>query len=267
MTLLISWIGVDDNRDGKKPASLYIASDSRFSWSDSERYESGVKTFGCSNFPEIFGFCGDVLLPTILLNGLVSQIDAGLLFNIEHSAKEKRDIIENTIKKSLNSYPKDKTTGQFTILYGTRIETKFHCYEFRFNIKDGFHAKELILPNQSTIIFSGGSGSPEFDANFVSYKGNKENNSRTSRGVYHCLTKTLYEIKDKRTGNIPQILGLYRNSNRKLYGIISRGKRYINGFEAKSNINLEGIEWRNENFERVNPQNLKLLDGAQRQPF
>jgi len=267
MTLLISWIGADDNKGGKLPASLYIASDSRYSWSEKTTFETGIKTYGCINYPEIFGFCGDVLLPSLILNGVIPQIDEGLLFDSKFTAEQKKASIAEIIKANIDSYPIEKTTGQFTILYGTRIGQIFSCFKFSFNPLNGFETKEIQLPNESTIIYSGGSGGQEFDQNFRLYKSDKENNSRTSRGVYHCLIKTLNSIKDKRTGYVPQIMGLYRNKNRKLFGIIKDGKRYINGFEVKENKKLEGIEWRNDNFERVNPKDFKLLEGAQRQPF
>lgn len=43
-------------------------------------------------------------------------------------------------------------------------------------------------------------------------------------------------------------------------------KKYIYGKESSEDINSASIEWRNENFERVNPETLKIFDGAQRQP-
>jgi hypothetical protein len=81
MALLISWIGVDDKKKGKAVASLYIASDSRYSWSNSSSYDYGIKVFGSSRFPDIFGFCGDVSFPSIILRQLISQIDAGIMFS------------------------------------------------------------------------------------------------------------------------------------------------------------------------------------------
>ncbi|MEP2508894.1 MAG: hypothetical protein ABJH72_06030 [Reichenbachiella sp.] len=63
MTLIISWIGVDDKKDGKEISSIYIASDSRYTWGKAKRYDYGLKVFGSSKHPEIFGFCGDVLFP------------------------------------------------------------------------------------------------------------------------------------------------------------------------------------------------------------
>ncbi len=59
MTLIISWIGVDDKKTGKEISSLYIASDSRYSTGPKTKFDYGIKVFGSSKYPEIFGFCGD----------------------------------------------------------------------------------------------------------------------------------------------------------------------------------------------------------------
>jgi len=76
----------------------------------------------------------------------------------------------------------------------------------------------------------------------------------------------LKNIKDPRTGGLPQIVGLYRNRNARLFGIVEEEKKYIYGKESSEDINSTSIEWRNGNFERMNPETLKILEGAQRQP-
>jgi len=126
--------------------------------------------------------------------------------------------------------------------------------------------EEIALPQISTKIYSGGSGKVEFDNNWINWEREKHNDYRTSRGVYHCLYQTLKEIKDPSTGGLPQIVGLFRNKNTKLFGIVEDDKKYVYGKESSESINSESIEWRNENFERTNPETLKIFDGAQRQP-
>ena len=69
------------------------------------------------------------------------------------------------------------------------------------------------------------------------------------------------------TGGLPQIVGLYRVKNSRLFGIVKNEKKYIYGKESYEDINSERIEWRNENFERMNPETLKILSGAQKQPI
>ena len=267
MTLIIAWIGVDDKKEGKKPASLYIASDSRYSWGISNKYDSGIKVFGSSRFPEIFGFCGDVLIPTIIFGQLLPQIDSGIILNDTDSDTIKNKKILNFIKTSIENYPKEQSTGSFTILHGTRIGKEFSCFKTSFDKTNGLKNEKISIPLISTKICSEGSGKKEFDFNFQEWERERHNNYRTSRGVFHCLSETLKTIKDPMTGGLPQIVGLYRINNSRIFGIVENKKKYIYGKESSEDINSKRIEWRNEKFERINPETLKIISGAQRQPI
>lgn len=267
MTLITSWIGVDDKKEGKSIASIYIASDSRYTWGNAEKYDYGIKVFGSTRYPEIFGFCGDVLFPSIVFGQMIPQIDSGLILNDTDSGEIKNRKVFDFINSSLESYPKGYLSGTFTLLHATRINKEFKCYKTSYNSNKKLINKEIILPRFSTKIFSGGSGKDEFDANLLIWESQRHNDHRTSRGVYHCLVKTLKEIKDPNTGGLPQIVGLYRNKNSRLFGIIEDEKKYIYGKVSSEDINSTRVEWRNENFERMNPETLKIIEGAQRQPF
>ncbi|MDF9795375.1 hypothetical protein OKW21_000638 [Catalinimonas alkaloidigena] len=267
MTLLVSWIGVDDKKNGKSVASLYIASDSRYSWGKYGKYDYGIKVFGSTRYPDIFGFCGDVLFPSIVFGQLIPQIDSGLIFNDSDIGEIKNKKFCDFLRTSLESYPKEQLAGSFTILHGTRISKEFKCYKTTYSTLYGLKNIEIRLPSFSTKVCSEGSGKNEFDKNFAIWESEKHNNHRTSRGVYHCLITTLNNIKDLQTGGKPQIVGLYRVSNMRLFGIVDNGQKYIYGKESSENIFSSTVEWRNENFERVNPETMKLFTGAQRQPI
>lgn len=266
MTLLVSWIGVDDKKDGKSVASLYIASDSRYSWGNGDVYNNGIKVFGSNRYPEIFGFCGDVQFCTIVLPQLISEIDSGILLQSGDDIATKNYKIKTYIENSLNNYPKQQIVRSFNILHATRVIKEFSCYQILYTPGNGVNCEIVELPRISTKIFGCGTGNSEFDSNWSKWTSKSHNNYRTSRAVYHCLVYTLKNIRDKASGGLPQIVGLYRQGNAKIFGIIDSEKAYIYGREVSPRTNLVNIEWRNENFERVNPQTLKLFDGAQRQP-
>lgn len=266
MTLLISWIGVDDKKDGKEISSVYIASDSRYSWGNSGKFDNGIKVFGSTKFPEIFGFCGDVLFPSTILGQLIPQIDNGIIIDESDTCKRKNEKILNFISSSLRMYPKKFLGKSFTILHGTRYNKDFQLYRMTFNATNGLQSQEIKLPRISTKVYCDGSGGVEFDENWKKWIDQKHNNFRTSRAVYHCLDQTLKTIKDKNTGGLPQIVGLYRIKSSRLFGIIQNGTKYVYGKESSEDIYSEKIEWRNENFERMNPNTLKIIEGAQRQP-
>lgn len=266
MTLIISWIGVDQKKNGKEVSSIYIASDSRYTWGNSAQFDYGIKVYGSAKYPEIFGFCGDVLFPSTVLGQLLPQIDNGILINDSDSCERKNNKVKEFISSSLDKYPKRFLENNFTILHGTRLKKEFRLFKTTFEKNVGLKNQEIELPRISTKVFSGGSGKEEFDKNWLGWNKKRHNDFRTSRAVYHCLGKTLKTIKDKRTGGLPQIVGLYRIKNTRLFGIIENGKKYVYGKESSEGIISDKIEWRNENFERMNPRTLRILAGAQRQP-
>lgn len=267
MTLIVSWIGVDQKKDGNKVASLYIASDSRYSWGKNGKFDYGVKVFGCLKSPEIFGFCGDVLFPSNLINQLITQIDNGLFFTASETSESKFKKVGEFISEAINYYPKIALNQNFTIIFGTRIENEFYLFKYLYNFKtEDFDKERINLPTISTKVFSGGSGAKEFDVNYLKYENHKHNEYQTSRGVYQCFVKTLQNINDIYSGGAPQIIGLYRIKNSILFGSVIKEKCYIYGKEYVQNINLGNIEWRNENFEITSPDTGKILDGAKRQP-
>ncbi|MDB9382401.1 hypothetical protein PN465_09215 [Nodularia spumigena CS-584] len=268
MTLIVSWIGVDKKNSLGKVASLYIASDSRYSWGNHSKYDYGVKVFRCLNSPDIFGFCGDVLFPSNLINQLITQIDNGLFYSELETSFSKSNKVANFITEAIKYYPPIAFNQNFTIIYGTRISQDFYLFKYTHNYKtNAFDFEEIDLPILSTKVYSGGSGSEEFDTNYRQYENRNHNEYGTSRGVYQCFVKTLTNIKDRYSGGRPQIVGLYRRGNAILFGSVIKEKLYIYGQEYIQNINAENIEWRNENFERTNPETGKIMKGAQKQPF
>lgn len=74
LTSLMCWIGVDS----RGPASAYIATDSRLSWSRNQTWDFGRKTFASASSPDVFGYCGDVVFPSIVLSQFVSALDGRL---------------------------------------------------------------------------------------------------------------------------------------------------------------------------------------------
>lgn len=268
MTLLAAWVGVDTKKDVPKVASIYFATDSRISWSSGDNFDGSTKSFGMTNHPDIFAFCGDVLFPTIIIPQIIQHADKMMLYPKDCTVEEKFEIIKAKIAESIKQYPNSQTAGLFTILYATRDNKKnFHCYRIDWSVKNGLSGKKLKLPTQSNIVEVLGSGAAEFSGNFGRFYNNpKYNNYGTSRTVYHCFTETLDDIKDPKCGGAPQIVGLYRINNAINFGIVNGDKIFLGGSEIikpKSDI---FVEWRNENFERVDPQTMKILSSAQRQP-
>lgn len=260
MTLLLSWIG----RDSRKTSSVYIASDSRFSW-DSAKYDYGRKVFAFKNSPDILGYCGDVLYPTNILNQILEMDNDGLLFPSNSKNIERVDIVFKEITKKFETYPEYAMSSSLEIIHISRDnEVDFICYVYSWKKDFGWNKTEHKIPESSDKVLILGSGKDEFFERYLEYY--KGNSGKTSRAIFQCLCHTLLEIKDLQCGGSPQLVGLYNKFNGKNFGIVYDDKRYYLGKEISINKNLNKIEWRNELFERYDGSKLKILEGAQKQP-
>ncbi len=265
MTLLASWIGVDSRR----PSSIYIMSDSRISWKNKAKFDFGKKVFGCKHSPDIFGYCGDVLFPSIILNQITDLADNGLLFDYEWSCKEKSQAVMTKLIQSFNNYPSEVegiTAESLQIIHCSRdINSNFYCFKMQWIKKTNKWSGETIdFTKHSDKLFIVGSGATEFLEKYKLYW--ESENKKTSRAVFHCFNDTLINIKDKYCGGAPQLVGLYRIGNAKSFGIIYNNKRYFQGVQIDNLINFNNIDWRNELFEICDGITMKIKKNAQRQP-
>lgn len=284
MTLLVGWAALDDKKVGKTIASIYFASDSRYTYlsnGDAMYYnDKGQKVFGCKNSPEIFAFCGEVNGPKHIIQSVIDKIDGGKIDGYDSDNSSKVHLICGCIKDLLCSYQITHTvTCDFALYHGTRYQNTFHVFKYQYNKNSKLlSCDELLMPNvYSDLIFSDGSGRDDFNKNWYEKYNNdyrKNNiNFRTSRAVYHCVQNTLAITEDETVGKIPQIIGLYRKFNARCYGVIHDGKRFTIGASGVEEIDdnklaeiSDEIEWRNECFEIVEPSTRQRKKDAQIQP-
>jgi hypothetical protein len=262
LTLLISWLAVDS----RKPSSLYIASDSRFSWGRHEKFDQGKKIFCFNNSPDIIGYCGDVRFPTQVIKSIINLADQGAFFGDLNTPDIKFKKIKEYFKNELinhlsNSIPIDKTVK---ILYGTRDDDAvFHLYTLSwYKITNEWQDEKINFPNYSNTLIALGTGKDEFIAKVKTY--NNSSISKTSRAVFQCLCDTIENVEDLYCGGAPQLVGLYRKWNGIPFGIISKNRRYLYGSEKFDN--LDSVEWRNDEFEICDGITMKKIEKAQRQP-
>lgn len=268
MTLLVSWIGVDTHGN----SSAYIAADSRISWGDTANFDYGRKVFAFQHSPDILGYCGDVLFPTMVLSQITEMADHGLLFQAGASSKERFESIKKKLVQQFIEYPsmvEQITAPQLQVLHISRDlvdNLKFACWLIEWNRTKGWSGKNIPLPSSSGVLFSLGSGAKEFNENLSRYKADK--NQDTTRRVFHCFCDTLFNIKDKHCGGAPQLVGIYRkpDSSAIAYGIIQNKKRIFLGIPVGNKVDFGKIEWRNDLFERCDGQTMKRIAQAQPQP-
>jgi len=268
MTLLVSWIGVDTHGT----ASAYIAADSRVSWGKIANFDHGRKVFAFRRSPDILGYCGDMLFPTMVLSQVTEMADRSLLFSAKASCKERFEAIKEKLVQQFHQYPKmveGITASTLQVLHISRDlvdNLKFACWLIEWNREKGWSGKSISLPSSSGVLFLLGSGAKEFKENFDRYKNGP--NKGTSRSVFHCFCDTLFNIRDRQCGGTPQLVGLYRkpDSPAIAYGIIKDKKRYFLGVPIDDKVDFAGVEWRNDLFELCAGMTMKKFGLAKAQP-
>lgn len=267
MTLLVCWAAVDTHG----PSSLYIATDSRISWNQQTKYDSSRKVFSFSKWPDVLGYCGDVLFPSITLNQIVSLADSGLLFKEEYTSQQKSQAIIKKLNDLFKKYPaiaSGLNENSLTIIHGSRdpITNKFSCRKIKLNKSGKWTGKLATLPLKSDILFAEGTGAGDFLRNYNRYQ---EGPTRgTSRSVFHCFCDTLDNTKDHTIGGPPQLAALIRKplSSSFTIGVIHRNQRTYLGAQIDNLVNFNEIVWRNTDFEICDGQTKKRYPTAQKQP-
>lgn len=273
MTILVLWQAVHTN----KIASVYIGADSRISWSGStgRTWDSAAKVFACSKHPEIFGYCGDVLFPTLMLSSLVMLIDRDSLIKSDMDINKKFEVIKEYFQQGLLSYPKEKLAQEFTIVYCTKSNRDFGFLELS-SSANGLSAKELKPFERDGKLLSHhievyGSGKSLFIEKLENYQSKGFSNGNNiveygSPGVFLALCDTL-EGEEPTVGGAPQLVGLYSHSKRgEIFGMSLNRKNYLMGKPIVADHIDSSIEWRNDRFENFDLKTGKPKKGAALNP-
>lgn len=271
MTMLASWVGVDTHGQ----SSAYIVSESRISWHDEQNhkdyyYDFGKKVFAAKNYPDIFGYAGDVLFPSIALAQIVEMIDAGVFFTPEMSRDEKHGKVYEKICHAFSVYPRECSNKIVKILHISRDSfsgkyPSFSAKVYQWTSRKGWEMVNCDMPEESGLLFVLGN-KEEFMSNYARYQTGP--NKDTSRNVFHCFMDTLFNTQRKDCGGAPQLVGIYRKPNSPAinFGIIYNKRRYFLGSELTKDAVYDNIKWRNELFELTNGSTKKRIDSAAEQP-
>lgn len=214
MTLLASWAAIDTHGI----SSAYIVSDSRISWENKKYFDFGKKVFASKKYPEIFGYAGDVLFPSIVLSQIIDMIDTDVLFDESMTCSKKNKIVFEKLQYSFSKYPDVYGDNPIQIIHISRDTMvdkypNFHHYLLTWDRKYGGSKEEKVFPIKSGILNVLGSGKEEFEKNYNERYQSCINKS-TSRNVFHCFIDTLYNIQDTMCGGSPQLVGYTENQIR-----------------------------------------------------
>ncbi|WP_280433449.1 hypothetical protein [Nocardia brasiliensis] len=262
MTSVVVWAGVDS----RGPASLYIATDSRISWTPgASKWDQGRKAFACVIEPFIFGYWGDVLFPALALPLVQDQVDRGLVS--ASPGLRAHDVIAHAIRGLWSDYPNDHRRD-LGIVIGSRagngMAARFLLTVMTYDHTRGDWALTSIpMPPSSASLHIAGSGSSEVRSAQRLWDLSSARN--TSRAVFSAFCEALIGGGDSQSGGAPQVVGIHRIESASTIGVIYNKRRYVAGRSialGESNAMAE-LPWFNDLFEIVDPKRKKRKLGAQ----
>ena len=199
----------------------------------------------------------------MIISQILAKIDSDILFDSDEPNKQV--VISEEMAQMLIKYPITGEIERSAIIYGTRCANQFHFYLFKFKDCHVLVSEWPITEEKGREIYFGGSGRDSFNSNWINVDHEKDDNHMTTRNVYHCVARTIEQCADSQVGGVPQLVGLYRVGAGRQFGIVKDGICYFGGQPCKDLPNLTNLEWRNDNFERVdvNTGNLiTILEGS-----
>ena len=256
MTSLVSWVSVDS----RGPAALYIATDSRFSFSGGRTWDHGRKVFASRGRPEVFAFVGQVLFPCVVLSQLA---DAGTQRRGPAAARDFH-CIQNRITELLDAYPPDQRHA-FAILHAIRIgkgmDARFQASSVRWDQQSGWDAQEEVIPGSSDTVVVWGSGGASVEK--WKARWSKTEQGGTSRAVFAAFCDAVASSDDPKSGGVPQIVALYRQGAARSIGFVDEQGPHHLGIPTSGEPAVSTVDqWRNRLFERCAGDG-RLLEGAQ----
>jgi hypothetical protein len=264
MTSLIAWIGVDS----RQPSSVYLASDSRISWDGKTGpWDFARKLFASSRYPDVLGYCGNVLFTSQVLGQVMDMVDLGCLFS-PHAAPEVRfQAIAETIEQVHSTYPREQQYP-FSVIHCTRrgiaMSSSFETFELSWSPALGWQRGMLQIPSHSGLVATYGSGKRSILESVQRWQ--RSDAGRTSRSIFSAFCDSIASGADPASGGAPQLAGMYRIGPAMPFGVVWRTHRYLHGVSMNMSQWLAGVEWRNELFERCDWNTGETLAEAQRQP-
>jgi hypothetical protein len=269
MTSLVCWATYREG-EAEIPSSIYMVSDSRITWGAPKRHWDGArKVFGCRIEPHIFGYCGDVVFPSLVISQIVSAIDNGVLFPKGATAEVIHEIVVASLKESFRR--RHETPDQdFSILHALRIgrddTRKFSIWHITYDSKrKEWNSSRSTIPRQTDTIAVLGSGKMSVEKYMRIWRASSA--WGRSAAIFSGFCDALFSAEDRYSGGMPQIGALNPGSHAQIIGFVDDdGALYLHGLRVISVETMRRIRWFDRHFEDHDPLTNQLRKDARRYP-
>src|SRR6266851_1718544 len=236
MTTVIAWVSYDHRR----LAAFYLASDSRITWgTQRHRWDAGRKLFACARSPDMFGYCGDVLFPALVLGQIADAVNAGLLFAEEDEPEARHAAVAAALRNSFGRRH-DAPDRDFEILHAARRSTRatsaFLLWRTRYCARTREWSDDAVaVPAETRLVLALGSGAIAARSHQHIWRASALGG--TSRAVYGAFCDALSAGADPLTGGSPQLAALYLIDGARTIGVVYEEKYYLHGLPLPEAIN------------------------------
>jgi hypothetical protein len=255
MTSLVAWAGVDSHG----PASVYVATDSRISWGAGTTWDFGRKVFASRSRPELFGYVGDVLFPSLVL-GQISDTPGPSRLSDDRFGQQRFERISGSLKATFDTLPSREKRAfriAYAARYGEGMNAKFKFFSLGWNDPSGWHSETSEIPRVSDSLAIWGSGAKTVE--LWKDRWSRSSQGGTSRAIFASFCDAVASGQDSLSGGAPQLVALYRIGPARSIGIVHGGQPFIYGLAADSvDHSRDSVEWRNHLFERCEPSGDRL---------
>lgn len=265
MTTLFSWVSVD----ARGPSAIYICSDSRISWGTSRKTWDSARKVYAPRSTDIFGYCGDVVFPSLVLGQLSDLIGQGLIWDEDTSAVDRHQLIVEHLERS-SLFKRGADIRDFSVVHAARdgegMSSSFALWKTMYYSKNDQWVDEAIAVgrdlSRSKLLVTLGTGAEHLRKSMLDWTSGDQ--GMVARAIFSAFCDTLRNGSDKFSGGVPQLVSLARKGKAKTVGYSNGEERFIYGTSLPYTSALDALEWVDNLFQRISPRDLMLLSRAQK---